>query len=197
MSITKLINDYINGTGLQYFRNEIQHYRNLGTLEEAINDACFGRYIDGNKVYFSDHYMHAFAVTPKPKQWNIGDLYKARDVLFNNIANIRSCADFATLYQLAGTTIRPLQGIGDLLQYDIMLRIGAYLNKMPQRVYAQRGALYGAGGLFNHQYPQTGKQIFDYQRKFIQPFPDFKKLAPYEAENFLCVYEHELQQLYI
>ncbi|MCD4734549.1 MAG: hypothetical protein K8R53_00770 [Bacteroidales bacterium] len=194
MALSDLINDYCQN-GLFDLNAEMEHYKGLPTVEEAIDNACLGIYKVGNKTFFSNHYKYAYSVSEKSKRWNILDLYNARKILLNCISDIEDFQSFESIYTFLEEKIRPLSGIGNMLQYDISLRIGANMNVWPDKVYAQLGALYGVNGLLHANYPKDSRQIFNFKNTFIRNFPEFNRLKAYEAENFLCVFDNELQNL--
>lgn len=72
-------------------------------------------------------------------------------------------------------------GLGELYFYDTALRIGAYLNLHPEKVYLHRGTRIGAK-----------KLGFDWKKESLDPaiFPEpLKPLKPLEIDYFLCIYK--------
>lgn len=62
-------------------------------------------------------------------------------------------------------TIGSVEGIGPLCEYDFSMRIGAYLNIEPDRVYLQAGALAGAKNL-GFEIIDNKVEISDLPKKF-------------------------------
>jgi len=93
---------------------------------------------------------------------------------------------FEELFKRVEKAIGSIRGIGDLAVYDVALHIGAFLRKLPERVYLQRGAREGARAL----------GLDATQRSLpIDVFPaEFCRLKPWEIEDLLCIYKAELGQ---
>jgi hypothetical protein len=75
----------------------------------------------------------------------------------------------------------PIRGLGELFCYDTSLRLGAFLNRGPEFIYLHRGTREGARALGLNARVQylTSSQL---------P-AEIRKLAPLEAEDFLCIYK--------
>ena len=79
-----------------------------------------------------------------------------------------------------------VSGIGELITYDIALRIGQFKNLKPERVYLHAGARMGA----------TALGIRVARVATITSFPpELQRLEPCEIEDFLCVHKHCLEEL--
>jgi len=61
--------------------------------------------------------------------------------------NLKTAPSFDELLQTVDNAVHSLRGIGELYTYDTALRIGAYLRKLPERVYLHAGTRVGAGAL--------------------------------------------------
>lgn len=89
--------------------------------------------------------------------------------------------DFQSLYDLLTEHLLPIYGIGRLYVYDATLRLGSYLNLMPEKIYLHAGTLIGArnlnldiskGYLESHELPQPLQHI-----------------NPIFVEAILCIYK--------
>lgn len=61
--------------------------------------------------------------------------------------NFTAARSFDELLQAIDNAVHNLRGIGELYTYDTALRIGAYLRKLPERVYLHAGTRVGASAL--------------------------------------------------
>lgn len=99
-------------------------------------------------------------------------------------ADFTSARSFEGVHQVIENSVRSLQGIGELYQYDTALRIGAYLKKLPESVYLHAGTRIGAAALG-----------FDPRARSIElgRLPvELCELQPYEVEDVLCIYKEWL-----
>jgi len=78
-------------------------------------------------------------------------------------------------------------GVGELFCYDVALRIGYKLNKLPEKIYIHAGTRTGLEKLLNRKiYEET-----IYKHKLPEPFCSCK-LTPDQLEDFLCIYKKNL-----
>lgn len=104
-------------------------------------------------------------------------------ILKANEKDIHNCTDFDSLYTLI-FTLKP-KGIGELTAYDTAIRIGAYMNLWPDRIYLHAGTRVGATKL-------VGKLSEKTITKSILPIPlKNSDLDCYELEDLLCIYKNE------
>lgn len=104
-------------------RRELQYYAIQHTFEDAIKLAALSKLPNGKK---------------HPHQYRISGhtLDAAKEVLLSVSGELRECRKFEDLIGKVDSEIRrPIKGIGKLAVYDIALRIGAYLELTPERVY--------------------------------------------------------------
>lgn len=94
--------------------------------------------------------------------------------------------DFDELHTEVERAIRRIDGIGPLMVYDTAVRLGAYLNILPERVYLHAGTRGGAKALgLRH----TAKTLE------IRDCPGgMRRLAAREIEDCLCIYKSELSE---
>jgi hypothetical protein len=99
-----------------------------------------------------------------------------------NHDDLQKCKSFHELWQLIRKILGTVTGLGELYIYDTALRIGAYLNILPERVYLHAGT-------------RTGAKAFGITSRHTEwldvdelPAP-LKELPPHEVEDILCIYK--------
>jgi len=115
-------------------------------------------------------------------QWRIprASLESARDALLSVLPALRKAPTFEALHDVIHAVIRPIFRIGDLVIYDITMRIGAKLGLEPRIVYLHAGTRVGARRL---GFPASRLTLE------MGELPQaFRRLRPYEAEDVLCIY---------
>jgi len=152
-------------------------YRDLGSFEEAIIYASDARE-SGESEKRNSHQRRLPRGAPK----------EIRERLSRIAASLAHAPDFESLYQqIKGAIkgVKGVKGVGDLMVYDTSLRLGANLGLAPQKVFLQRGALWGAEILFRlagtKQKLRSGTSI---GREELPA--DLDALSEDEIENFLC-----------
>jgi len=82
-------------------------------------------------------------------------------------------------------------GAGELFCYDVALRIGYKLNKLPEKIYIHAGTKEGLKYLLTRKiYEKTIDK-----RKLPEPFCSCE-LTPDQLEDFLCIYKNEISDNY-
>ncbi len=114
-------------------------------------------------------------------------LEQAKKVLLINEKAIGQCKDFDELFALIEAVLKPISGIGELYVYDTALRIGAYQNLLPTKVYMHAGTRIGA-------------QALGYDCKLktlnVSALPKaLRELEPHEIEDALCIFKNELREI--
>jgi hypothetical protein len=105
----------------------------------------------------------------------------AQKILRQHSATLEKCRSFDELHIKTTRLLRPIFGIGPLYIYDTALRLGAYLDFAPTKVYLHAGTLDGARRL---ALPFVGRQLeVDVLPKVL------RQLSPSELEDFLCIYK--------
>ena len=94
---------------------------------------------------------------------------------------------FESVFQRVQEAVGGIRGAGDLVVYDVALRLAAVLGLPPQRVYLHRGSRVGARAL--------GVRTKERSLPLDAFPPEFRRLHAWEIENLLCVYKHELGAL--
>lgn len=172
-SLDKIVSDYIRNYRAETVR-ELSFFRNLPSLERAVECAGFAVGPDGKK------FSHQWRI---PRQV----LKKSRAILCQLLKQIQECRDFEELMEIIEKAIGDIPGIGELTIYDTTLRIAAKLGFEPQYVHIHAGTKEGAKVL--------GINV---NRKSFNPSElsdEFRKLKPHEIEDCLCIYKEELANL--
>jgi hypothetical protein len=153
---------------------ELEYFEKLPSLEAAIDAVADARKENGALF---NHQRHLEASTVE----------EVRRVLQANRDAIAKVADFDALIALIERLIGPVRGAKEMYIYDAALRLGAYLKKLPTRVYLHRGTRDGAEAI--------GIAV---GRKWIEMEelpPAFAVLTAYEAEDVLCSYKDDLARV--
>jgi hypothetical protein len=170
--LTTLINEYIGN-----YRTSIKMYclsfKSESCLEKAISRAAMSVQENGKR------HSHQRRI---PKKC----LEEARALLLGNKAILFRADSFEELFEYVRLKIQSIHGIGGLTIYDIALRIGAYLEVYPNRVYLHRGSLEGVKALG----VVRPKRCIS-----LKELPgELSILEPYEIEDFLCIYKSCLSE---
>ena len=97
---------------------------------------------------------------------------------------LRAATSFEVVFERVQEALGGVHGAGDLVVYDVALRLAAVLGLPPQRVYLHRGSRSGARALGI----RTNERSLP-----LDAFPrEFRRLHAWEIENLLCVYKHRL-----
>jgi hypothetical protein len=97
----------------------------------------------------------------------------------NQISQVKS---FNSLYILLEQN--RIHGVGELLIYDVSVRIGEYLKIYPETIYIHAGTKTGLQNLLKRKIPE--KQI----KKEMLPEPFCSSdLTPGQLEDFFCIYK--------
>ena len=152
-------------------RSHRDQYRNFASLTEAVK--------------------HAMGVVGKvpDHQRRVGRevLQEACKRLLLYTDEIQACKSFAKLLDLVEQYTANIQRFGRLAVYDTANRLGIYLHLDPEVVYLHAGTQKGAKALDL----DTGR---GYLAMDELPEP-FRRLEPWECEDFLCIYEARLAKL--
>jgi hypothetical protein len=98
-------------------------------------------------------------------------------------ALISTINNFAELYEVVKS--RRVYGVGDLAIYDAAVRIGAFLNILPDQIYLHAGARIGAEGMLGRIHTEKIDKS-DLPVEFSQ-----SDLGCYELEDILCIYKKQ------
>ncbi len=133
-SLAAIVQDYIRHHRYKTIR-ELQYFRNLRSLEEAITEAGLARWRDGNRY---KRYSHQRRIPRAALEMATTRLHRA---------NLGSARSFADLITRVNTAVRSVHGIGELYVYDTAFRLGGHLRLLPREVYLHAGTRSGARAL--------------------------------------------------
>lgn len=152
-------------------QKEINWFRQQPSLETAIDLATKAKNENGKQ------YSH---------QWRIPKIAisKANKLLLERHYTLKNCKSFHELWLLLRKNLMPIHRIGELYIYDTALRIGAYLNLSPDRVYLHRGTLEGAKAFGFVTKKREWLNLNELPKSF-------NELSAYEVEDMLCIYKNE------
>jgi hypothetical protein len=147
---------------------ELDQFSRFPTLREAIRAAAKSEDEDGKR------YSHQRRSKRRAIQ-------EATTELLGAIVQIERCADFDELFGVVESTLAETPGIGELFIYDVALRVGAWLNLSPDRVYLHRGTRDGAKALGLDTSNGTVER---------SKLPQALRAIPAsEVEDILCIYK--------
>jgi hypothetical protein len=161
------VNHYIE-THRKGAKDELAFYQNQPTLKQAIKLAALSEMLDGER------HGHQRRI---PQQ----ALKRLASVLTSHEDHIKECLDFDELHKRIDDVSKDIEHIGPLTVYDVAQRIGAKLNRYPQKIYLHAGTKEGAKILLKKR--RIGQSILP----TVLPMA-FAKLEPYEIEDCLCLY---------
>lgn len=154
---------------------DLHFFSNMSSFEDVLETVSLAKEQHGKRQ------KHQRRISPKV-------LLSAKQRLFPAKNNLKSCNSFEMLHTcIKDLLLNPkILGLGELYFYDTALRIGAYLNLLPEKVYLHSGTRIGAK-----------KLGIDWKKESLDPaiFPEpFKALKPYEIEDFLCIYKDTFEK---
>jgi hypothetical protein len=173
-SYEEIVEDYRWGARLQAM-DELEYFAKLPSLEEAINAVADARKETGALF---NHQRHLEQSTVE----------EVRRALLANRDAIARVADFDELIGLVERLIGRIRGAKEMYIYDAALRLGAYLKKLPERVYLHRGTRLGAEAL--------GVSVAGRSWIAVEELPAaFRVLKAYEIEDVLCSYKDDIKRV--
>lgn len=148
---------------------EMDRFCNMPSLAEAIRTAAESRDEDG------DPYPH------QRRNWNFwpNSFAQATRQLLRAERRFESCSDFDAIHELVKELLIDVEGLKTLYCYDVAVRIGSYLGKLPERVYLHAGTLQGARRLM--RLPKNKRVL-----EMSELPPALRDREPWEVENILC-----------
>lgn len=122
-----------------------------------------------------------------PHQYRLQNqtLQQFGEILIRQMRSISAATTFEEL--ISAVRNARIYGIGELAIYDVAVRIGAFKNIWPEKIYLHAGARVGASALIDNL-------TSDVIEKNQLP-SDFRNsdLSCYELEDILCIYKHFFQ----
>jgi hypothetical protein len=156
-------------------QKEFQWFRRQPSLEAAISVAAKAEAEPKAGKERGLRYSHQHRITRKALQ-------QADRLLLESHDELQQCKCFHELWLLLKNILEAVDGLGELYIYDTSLRIGAYLNLHPDRVYLHAGTSKGAkafGIVSRH------KEWID-----LGELPNIlRELPADEIEDILCIYK--------
>lgn len=159
---------------------QLDYYKDL-SIELAIDNAVFGRYVVNDFQFFSTHYKYF------PQ--HVGKQENAREELLNIQSSLQKARDFMEVYDLVRAAVQPVAPgkLGLLFFYDTALRIAASSKFFPTKVFLQAGAFDGA------EAAGLNLQEWSRERPYLDPSVFYKlsdglrDLAPMDIETLFCI----------
>jgi hypothetical protein len=153
--------------------HELDFYRASSNLDEAIDRAGLAETSSGRR------HRH---------QWRIpvSALKKFTAQLQQNRRQLEKADDFDSIYSAVESC--KVHGVGALALYDTALRIGAFRDRLPSRVYLHRGALAGAKAL-RIMRTRGARSV----PPSALPLVLIEQLEPYQIEDFLCQFKDDFE----
>lgn len=146
--------------------SELEAFRSQKSLRSAIMLAALAEDEEGKRHLHQCRLSRAI-------------LEKGRDALLRQQNALDRSGNFDELFSLIEKATANIHGIGELYVYDCALRIGAFLNRLPERIYLHRGTRVGARAL---GYLGRGPLEVAHLPK------EFRRLPIYQIEDVLCIY---------
>ncbi|MDY6803319.1 MAG: hypothetical protein SXA11_05865 [Cyanobacteriota bacterium] len=169
--LSELVEEYLQNWG-DFYQNEAQWWGNQ-TLDwkSAQKRAWESRRADGKMS------RHQHRVGSEKLKEGL------RIALIDNIQSDRF-ETFEQLYEWVKSVAHQVDGLGELVTYDVALRLGMWLNLEPAVVYLHRGTRDGAKK-FNVNVKEKTATVSAFP-------PEMQELGATHAENFLCIYKEHL-----
>lgn len=156
-------------------QTELNWFRRQPSLEAAISVAAKAETEPRDGKERGLRYSHQRRITRKAIQ-------EANRLLLETHDELQTCKSFHELWVLIRKTLEPAVGIGELYIYDTALRIGAYLNLLPDRVYLHAGTRAGANAF---GFVTKQKEWLN-----LDELPNIlRELLAHEVEDILCIYK--------
>ncbi len=151
--------------------DQLDWFRRQPSLEDAVITAA--RAVDGRGKRF----RHQTRITRAA-------LSEAEKILLDDCDALDDYSSFHDLWLHIKEALAQVAGLGDLYIYDTALRIGAYRNLSPDRVYLHAGTRAGA--------KRFGFNIKNREWLNVSAFPSsLRDLPAHEIEDILCIYKDQ------
>jgi len=153
---------------------EIDYFKGMPSLDEAIEKAA--KALDEN----GKMYDHQYRVGAE----RLNEFYKKLICHKNQIAKAN---DFDDLIGIANGVAAGIYRVGELTAYDTAVRIGAYLDLLPSKIYLHAGVKKAA----TYMGLGRGKEYIE-----VAELPgEFAQLEPYQIENLMCTCRRSIQEI--
>jgi hypothetical protein len=108
-------------------------------------------------------------------------------VIVSEKEKINNAKTFDELYKIIKRN--KIDGVGEMLEYDVSIRIGCYLQIYPERIYLHTGTRKGIENLYGHKINKN----YLYKNELPDPFNNCD-LTPGQLEDFFCIYKEADKQ---
>jgi hypothetical protein len=169
--LTRIVQTYLESRA-EGEEKYLRYYAMQRTLPDAITKAALAELPSGKR--FSHQRRIPRAV-----------LERAREVLLG--LNYDGVQTFDDLFQLVAAVLRPIRGVGELMVYDTVHRLGAFFQVRPVHVYLHAGVRTGAKAL--------GLDTRKDKLAMSELPRAFQNLLPEQVEDCLCIFKAELKML--
>ena len=171
-TLSELVGEYLQDWG-DCYQNEAKWWGDKETLDwkSAQKRVWESRWADGK--------MHVHQRRVGSEKLKEG----LRIALIDNIQSDRF-ETFEQLYGWVESVAHQVDGLGELVTYDVALRLGMWLNLEPAVVYLHGGTREGAKK-FNVDVKEKTATLSTFP-------PEIQNLGATHAENFLCIYKEHL-----
>lgn len=145
------------------------------TLEEAIRIAALSTGPDGKR------HAHQRRIP-----WSVLQAFYKR--ILKQIDTLSAANSFREIHAILEREAIEISGAGELLVYDVALRIALYLGIRPLEVYLHAGARTGARNLKSRGWDIKGKVV-----PVIKFPPELRVITADEIESFLCQFADRIK----
>jgi len=172
-TLSAFVADFRNHCAAGEFE-EIKFFQDQPSFDLAINCAALAINADGKR------YSHQCLIRRTA-------IPQALDTLRQNKNLLASSSSFDELHSILHSVLHQIYGVGELYIYDTALRLGAFLELFPEKIYLHAGTRVGAFALGLN----VSAGVLE-----ISDFPEpIRSLQPHEIESFLCVYKDDIKKL--
>jgi len=169
-----LIEDYLSKKGSVCCKGSIEQYTaEQENIENAIKVAIKSEFKYGRKKHPHQYHIYDYVYENFKKN------------LLNVKEKIKVINNFDELLIIIENNSP--SGAGELFCYDVALRIGHYLKKLPDKIYVHSGTRKGLEKLFNEKIKE--KSLYQYE--LPEPF-NLCDLADEQLEDFFCIYKENI-----
>ncbi|WP_434139574.1 hypothetical protein [Photobacterium leiognathi] len=179
-----------------YQSEYLMFYKELNDINEVVIFGCGGIFkLNRDGVdYFIRHPHQEFFTDKEGNQRGIlvSTLKEMESKVIKRIDSIVNATSFDELIEIIQS--EKVRGFGELSIYDTAVRIGSFLNLIPDKVYLHAGAREGLLKLEEKELVPEGSSSEKYILVDDLPEP-LKKLHPVEVENLLCSYKKEFGEI--
>jgi len=179
-----------------YLNKYLAFYKGLNSLSEVITFACSARFKleeDGDVHEITHpHQQYFIARDNKPRGIEASIMRLVGSKVQSKMTTIEKAVSFEDIMKIVDK--EKVRGFGSLAIYDSSVRIAAYLNITPDRVYLHAGSKEGAKHLESKGLVPGGSSANESIPMADMPKP-FQRLHPTQVENLLCSFKSAIEKL--